>query len=80
MELYAFVTDLSVTGAETGTEDKIAQALFARERERLTEPQAINDVWSMDLTHDKLEDGLTSRLFNSLNYIDQESLAIHIDF
>jgi len=47
--------------------------------EPLTEPQAINECWSMDFMHDQLEDGRNYRLFNVLDDFNREGLAIEVD-
>ena len=43
-------------------------------------PQAINQVWSMDFMHDKLEDGRNLRLFNVIDDFNREALGIEVDF
>jgi transposase InsO family protein len=41
---------------------------LVREKPRpLAVPQAINQVWSMDFMHDRLEDGRNLRLFNVID-------------
>lgn len=54
-----------------------------REREKpepLTVPEAINQVWSMDFMHDRLEDGRAVRLFNVIDDFNREGLGMEIDF
>lgn len=46
----------------------------------LAVPQAINQVWSMDFMHDKLEDGRNLRLFNVIDEFNREALGIEVDF
>lgn len=46
----------------------------------LTVPDSINEVWSMDFTHDQLNDGRTFRLFNFLDDFNREALGIEVDF
>ena len=48
--------------------------------EPLSVPLAINQVWSMDFMHDKLEDGRNLRLFNVIDDFNREAfLGIHED-
>lgn len=54
---------------------------LAREKpEALAVPQAINQVWSMDFMHDKLEDGRNLRLFNVIDDFIREALSVDVDF
>ena len=46
----------------------------------LAVPEAINQVWSMDFMHDKLEDGRNLRLFNVIDDFNREALGIEVDF
>jgi len=48
--------------------------------EPLAVPEAINQVWSIDFMHDRLEDGRAFRLFNVLDDFNREGLAIEVDF
>jgi putative transposase len=48
--------------------------------EALTVPEQINQVWSMDFMHDRLEDGRGFRLFNVIDDFNREGLAIEADF
>ena len=48
--------------------------------EKLTVPDSINEVWSMDFMHDQLNDGRTFRLFNVLDDFNREALGIEVDF
>jgi putative transposase len=43
-------------------------------------PEAINQVWSMDFMHDKLEDGHNLRLFNVIDDFNRDALGIEVDF
>ena len=43
-------------------------------------PQVINQVWSRDFMHDKLEDGRNLRLFNVIDDFNREALGIEVDF
>jgi len=54
---------------------------LVRERpETLSVPEAINQVWSMDFMHDRLEDGRAFRLFNVIDDFNREGLGIEVDF
>jgi hypothetical protein len=46
----------------------------------LAVPQGINQVWSMDFMHDKLEDGRDLRLFSVIDDFNREALGIEVDF
>ena len=48
--------------------------------ESLAVPHAINQVWSMDFMHDKLNDGRNLRLFNVIDDFNREALGIEMDF
>lgn len=48
--------------------------------EPLVVPEAINQVWSIDFMHDRLEDGRAFRLFNVLDDFNREGLGIEVDF
>lgn len=48
--------------------------------EPLAVPDGINQVWSMDFMHDRLEDGRAFRLFNVLDDFNLEGLGIEVDF
>jgi putative transposase len=48
--------------------------------ERLTVPQAQNQVWSMDLMQDQLSDGRCIRLHNLIDDFNREALTIDVDF
>ena len=54
---------------------------IAREKpEPLAVPESINQVWSIDFMHDRLEDGRAFRLFNVLDDFNREGLGIDVDF
>jgi putative transposase len=54
---------------------------LVRERpEPLSVPEAINQVWSMDFMHDRLEDGRAFRLLNVIDDFNREGLGIEVDF
>lgn len=46
---------------------KPRKRVVREEPESLAVQQAINQVWSMDFMHDKLEDGRSLRLFNVID-------------
>jgi len=48
--------------------------------EPLAVPEAINQVWSIDFMHDRLEDGRAFRLFNVFDDFNREGLGIEVDF
>lgn len=48
--------------------------------EPLAVPGAINEVWSMDFMHDRLEDGRAFWLFNMIDDFDRKGLGIEVDF
>lgn len=48
--------------------------------EALAVPQRSNQVWSMDIMHDKLADGRSFRLFNFIDEFNREALGIEVDF
>lgn len=54
--------------------------LVREKPEPLAVPQAMNQLWSMDLMHDQLADGRNSRLFNVIDDYNREALGIEIDF
>jgi len=54
---------------------------IVRERpEPLAVPEAMNQVWSMDFMHDRLQDGRAFRLFNVIDDYNREGLGMEIDF
>jgi hypothetical protein len=71
LESQACLPDLSGTGTEPAHQAE--EAAGAREaREPLSEPTALNQVWSMDFMHDRLSDGRSIRLFNVIDDFDPE--------
>ena len=58
---------------------KPRRRLVREKPEALTVPEAINQVWSMDFMHDKLEDGRSIRLFNVIDDFNREALGIEVD-
>ena len=48
--------------------------------DELVQPEAINQMWSMDFMHDQLEDGRSLRLFNVIDDFNREGLDIEVDF
>jgi putative transposase len=59
---------------------KPRKRLIREKPEALAVPQAINQVWSMDFMHDRLEDGRALRLFNVIDDFNREALGIEADF
>ena len=47
--------------------------------EPLAVPAAMNEVWSMDFMHDRLEDGRAFRLLNVIDDYNREGLGIEVD-
>lgn len=45
----------------------------------LSIPATKNEVWSVDFMHDALSDGRSFRLFNVLDDLNREGLAIEAD-
>lgn len=46
----------------------------------LSEPLAINQIWSMDFMHDQLSDGRSFRTFNVIDDFNREGLCLEVDF
>lgn len=46
----------------------------------LSQPQSINQSWSMDFMHDQLSDGRSFRTFNVIDDFNREGLCIEVDF
>jgi putative transposase len=59
---------------------KPRKRLVREKPQALAVPCAINQVWSMDFMHDKLEDGRNLRLFNVIDDFNREALGIEVDF
>lgn len=59
---------------------KPKQRITREKPEPLMVPEAINQVWSIDFMHDRLEDGRAFRLFNVLDDFNREGLGIEVDF
>jgi putative transposase len=47
--------------------------------DELAVPRQINEVWSMDFMHDRLEDGRSFRTFNVIDDYNREGLGIEVD-
>lgn len=47
--------------------------------EPLSQPEAANQIWSMDFMHDQLEDGRSFRLLNVIDDFNREGLSIEVD-
>jgi len=54
--------------------------LIRKKPEALTVPLEINQVWSMDLMPDQLEDGRTFKLFNVIDDYNKEVTGIEANF
>ncbi len=59
---------------------KPRKRLVRQKPEPLAVPETINQVWSMDFMHDKLEDGRNLQLFHVIDDFNRESLGIEVDF
>lgn len=59
---------------------KPKKRLVRAKPEPLVVPETINQAWSMDFMHDRLEDGRAFRLFNVIDDFNREGLAIEVDF
>jgi putative transposase len=59
---------------------KPKKQLMREKPEPLAVLEAINQVWSMDFMHDRLEDGRAFRLFNVIDDFNREGLGIEVDF
>ncbi len=59
---------------------KPKRRLYREEPEKLSVPENINEVWSMDFMHDQLSDGRSFRTFNVIDDFNREGLAIEVDF
>jgi len=59
---------------------KPKKRLVREKPEPLAVPETINQVWSMDFMHDRLEDGRAFRLFNVIDDFNREGLGIEVDF
>lgn len=58
---------------------KPKQRLIREKPEKLSVPDTINEVWSMDFMHDSLADQRGYRLFNVIDDYNREGLNIEID-
>lgn len=59
---------------------KPKKRLVREKPEPLSEPTALNQVWSMYFMHDQLSDGRNIRLFNVIDDFNREGLDIEVDF
>ena len=59
---------------------KPKKRLVREKPEKLAQPKASNQMWSMDFMHDQLEDGRSFRLFNVIDDFSREGLGIEVDF
>jgi putative transposase len=58
---------------------KPRKRLVREKPQPLAVPKAINSSWSMDFSHDQLEDGRSYRLFNVIDDYNRERLGIEVD-
>jgi putative transposase len=58
---------------------KPKRRLVREKPKKLVQPQASNQMWSMDFMHDQLEDGRSFRLFNVIDDFNREGLGIEVD-
>lgn len=65
---------------ELNLRNKPKKRLVREKPEPLAVPETINQVWSMDFMHDRLEDGRAIRLFNVIDDFNREGLGIEVDF
>jgi putative transposase len=59
---------------------KPKKRLVREKPDKLSVPEYINEVWSMDFMHDQLGDRRSYRLFNVIDDYNREALGIEIDF
>ena len=59
---------------------KPKKCIVREKQEPLVVPEAINECWSMDFTHDSLSDERSFRLFNVIDDFSREGLGIEVDF
>lgn len=59
---------------------KPKKRLTREKPEPLSQPEAINQSWSMDFMHDQLSDGRSFRTFNVIDDFNREGLCIEVDF
>jgi len=59
---------------------KPRKRLVREKPEPLAVPSSINQVWSMDFMHDRLQDGRSFRLFNVIDDHNREGLGMEVDF
>jgi len=59
---------------------KPKKRLVREKPDELAQPQASNQMWSMDFMHDQLDDGRSFRLFNVIDDFNREGLGIEADF
>ena len=59
---------------------KPRKRIVRQKPEPLIQPEAINQIWSMDFMHDRLATGQSFRLLNVIDDFNREGLEIEADF
>lgn len=67
------------TGLKLNIRRRAKKRLPARAKQQLFQPQAVNQVWSLDFMHDSLWDGRGYRLLNVIDDYNRQVLWIEAD-